>query len=506
MSSTLNTDKQNYYCSASEVVNLIKTAPDYTPILVDFDETLFLRNSTEEYLNTLQPRALGAILLAFLSFLKPWYWLPSSVRSEEARDWVRVVVATLFFPWTPLLWQWRAKQLSYSYPNERLIQALKDSSNSQIIVATQGFDFIVRPIAKSLSLPVTKIIACRFWQGVIDRNKGKHLLVKAALGEDIIKRAIVVTDSTDDLPLLSLVPKPCLVIWPIAKYVPAMTDAYIPLFYLEKVKRPGQRYFAKVILGEELIFLLLGLSWLSPNPLLHGAAMVFLVLSFWCIYEIGYMENDLIAESFEKDPSLSEHYLRYKQRIDLWQPWIWAAILAIPGIVLLQFCEVAQSSFNFDLLALSKLNLRTIFIEIGCWFSLLFAVRVSFWCYNRLDKQTRTWVYPLLQVYKFFGFLSVTATNLIGTILFITLVLSRCIVYFVYRYAKTDWPKDINDLALRCLLFGFLIVAVAVGTHNFSQLFNWQTSIIFIYCAFRARHQLRKIAKIQWTLNLDTID
>jgi hypothetical protein len=32
------------------------------------------------------------------------------------------------------------------------------------------------------------------------------------------------------------------------------------------------------------------------------------------------MENDLIAEKFEKDPALSENYQRYKKRINLWQP------------------------------------------------------------------------------------------------------------------------------------------------------------------------------------------
>ena len=473
----------------SEVIDLIETAPNGTPIIVDFDETLFLRNSTEEYLSTLQPRAIGVILLALLSFVKPWNWLPSSIKGNVSRDWVRVVVATLFFPWTPILWQWRAKNLAHSHANTTLIEALTKKSNSQVILATQGFDFIVSPIAKHLPLTLNQVIACRFWQGAIDRKNGKDTLVRKALGEDTVARSMLITDSTDDIPLLSSVSIPCLTIWPEAEYVTAMADAYIPFLYIERVKHKDRNYFIKVILADDLLFLVLTLSWLSNNPIMHAISMTFLMFSFWCIYEFGYMENDLIAERFEKSPQLSEAYQKYKKKINVWQPWIWAIILAIPGIFLLELSKIPPESLSFDSELLST-DLVT-FLTYGLsWLGLLLLVRVSFWIYNHVDKQTRIWLYPILQIYKCFGFLFVTVGNVIATMFFSAQVLSRWIPYIIYRYAKVNFseiaPVWIIGNLFRFLVFGFLLVAYALGSQNFSILLSWQTLVILIYCLVRS--------------------
>ncbi len=211
---------ETYVRSVSDTIDLIETAPENTPIIVDFDETLFLRNSTEEYLNTLQPRVIGAVLLGLLGYLKPWNWLPGSFKGEISRDWLRVVISTLLFPWTLFLWSWRAQQLAHVQGSSDLLQAIATSS-SRVIVATKGFAFIVSPLLKHLSLPMNthnNLIACRFWKGIVDRQVDKKERVIAALGADTLKRAIVVTDSTDDASLLSSVAKPCLVVWPKAKY------------------------------------------------------------------------------------------------------------------------------------------------------------------------------------------------------------------------------------------------------------------------------------------------
>ncbi|NES83968.1 MAG: haloacid dehalogenase-like hydrolase [Moorea sp. SIO2B7] len=476
----------------------MESAPNDTPIIVDFDETLFLRNSTEEYLNSLQPRAIGAILLALLSFVKPWNWLPRPIKGDVSRDWVRVVVATLFFPWTLILWQWRAKQLANSYPNTTLIQALTKNSNSQVILATQGFDFIVSPIAKHLPLALSEVIACRFWQGAIDRKNGKDLLLTKALGEDKVARSMVITDSTDDTPLLSLVSIPCLVIWPEAEYVAAMTDAYVPFFYIERVKQRGQKYFIRVILAEDLLFLILGLSWLSNKPILHAISMTFLVLSFWCIYEFGYIENDLIAERFEKSPKLSESYKNYKRKISVWQPWIWAIILAFPGII---FIELSKSSATIVMFNSEVIwpNLVTSLTDGGLWLCLLLLLRVSFWGYNHVDKQTRIWLYPILQIYKCFGFLFVTVGNVIATMFFSAQVLSRWIPYIIYRYAKADFseigPVWAIGHILCFLIFLFLLFAYALGTQNFSTLLSWQTLVIVIFFLARVYRRLWRIVR-----------
>ena len=55
----------------------------------------------------------------------------------------------------------------------------------------------------------------------------------------------------------------------------------------------------------------------------------------WCIYEIGYIENDLVAEKFEVNPILPSTYLQYKQQINFWQFLAYSLILAILGIIFL---------------------------------------------------------------------------------------------------------------------------------------------------------------------------
>ena len=86
--------------SPSEVEDCLKTSGEDGLILLDLDETLFLRNSTEEYLNTLKPRILGAILLILLDVLRPWNFLPGNLKGEVSRDWLRVIIKTLIFPRT----------------------------------------------------------------------------------------------------------------------------------------------------------------------------------------------------------------------------------------------------------------------------------------------------------------------------------------------------------------------------------------------------------------------
>ncbi|WP_340091494.1 haloacid dehalogenase-like hydrolase [Nostoc punctiforme] len=481
-----------YDTSVADVVNIIETAPDSTPIIVDLDETLFLRNSTQEYLNSLQPRFLGWLLLMFLNLLKPWNWLPGEIKGEVSRDWMRVFVATLLFPWTIILWQRRAKQLAKANGNTTLIQALTKNRNSRIIIATLGFSWIVRPLCKHLPISFNSVIACRFWQGARDRQRGKDFLVKASLGMNEVARAIAITDSNDDNQLLASVATPCFVIWPEAKYISAMSDVYIPFLYLERAKRPGDKYFVKKILLDDFVLLILGLSLANSQPIPHAISMFFLLLSFWCIYELGYVENDIIAERFEKEPTLSETYQKYKNRINVWQAWLWSVIFAFPGLIILELNKVVSNNINFAAEA-SALNLVTISTDMALWMGLLVVARVTFYAYNLVDKKTRIWLYFILQSYKCFGFLVVTTTNIIGSILFIAQVISRWIPYFIYRFSKSEWLKALPNQVVRLFLFGFIIIAIMLGTQNSSIIMSWQTWVIFGWCTFKARNEILKI-------------
>ena len=215
------------YVEVSQPLELIKQADKNTPIVLDFDETLLLRNSTAEYINSLRPRWLGFVLIAFLRAIKPWTWLPKPWRGNNIRDWFLVVIPTIILPWTYYLWQKKARTLAQNHGNKKLIVAVEQNSHSPIIVASLGFNFVIQPILQHLAIDYQQLIGCRFWQGASDCYQGKLFMMQSALTEAEIKSAIVVTDSKDDLPLLQVVAHPCLALWPDAEYVNPFNDFWL---------------------------------------------------------------------------------------------------------------------------------------------------------------------------------------------------------------------------------------------------------------------------------------
>ena len=221
----------------SQAIELISKADSKTPIILDFDETLLLRNSTAEYLNNLRPRLIGFILLGLLKIIKPWMWLPKPFRGDKTRDWFLVVVPSILLPWTVFLWRQKAKQLAEDYANEKLVIAVNNNSHSSVIFASLGFDFIIDPILQQLPLKCLRnttcqeysLVSCRFWQGAKDRNIGKLSMLNKKLSNSEIRSAVVITDSKDDLPLLQVVKYPCLIVWSLAKYIHPFQDYWLSL-------------------------------------------------------------------------------------------------------------------------------------------------------------------------------------------------------------------------------------------------------------------------------------
>jgi hypothetical protein len=66
------------------------------PLLVDFDETLYLRNSTEDFIDCARPGLLALLLLRVLDVLRPWR-LTGGINTRD--NW-RVWAILTFFPWT----------------------------------------------------------------------------------------------------------------------------------------------------------------------------------------------------------------------------------------------------------------------------------------------------------------------------------------------------------------------------------------------------------------------
>ncbi len=213
--------------TAEQATVAIANTAENTHIIIDFDETLLLRNSTAEYINSLRPRLIGFILIIFLKILRPWIWLPLPFKGNQVRDWFLVIVPTILLPWTLLLWQQRAKKLAKDYANTELISAINSNVDAPIIIASLGFNLIINPILQHLPVRCDRLVCCRFWHGANDRKKGKLLMVQEVLSQSQLKSAILVTDSEDDLPLLQVVNQPYFAIWPLAQYTEPFKDFWL---------------------------------------------------------------------------------------------------------------------------------------------------------------------------------------------------------------------------------------------------------------------------------------
>ena len=463
--------------SPDTVCGAVAAAADAQLVVIDFDGTLLLRNSTEEYLRSVRPRAPATLLLAALSAVKPWRWTAQNGEIDFDRDWFRVFLCTILFPWSPLLWQRTSRRVADRFLNAPLAQAL-NASHGRIIIATQGFAFIVRPLVARM-VKAEAIVACRFWAGRRDRRRGKLVRLVDALGPDAVAKGIAVTDNDDDLPLLNASRTPCHVVWPDANMLSAVADAYLPFIYMERIKRPGKQYLLRYVVGDDLPILLLATLWRWPIPWLQALGLLFLTASFWCIYELGYFENDLIASRHEDDPKIAGEFFSTHAGVPGWLAWAWASVFAAAG-----------------LFALDPGNLGVAALK---WFGILAATRLVFAAYNHVDKASRKWLYLALQGLKHFGYFAVVATNFVGVALLAAQGLTRWLHYLVYRIQKeatgtrdNAWPK-LHDQVIRLAIFGFLVVGMAAAAGSQDLSYGWQIGAALIWCGLRGFRDVKAV-------------
>src|ERR1017187_5011174 len=143
------------------------------PVLVDLDETLYLRNSTEDFIDCARPALLALILLRLLDSLRPWRF----TGGEQTRDVWRVRLVSTALPWTRWRWRKRVGRLAQRFGNQRVIAALKSRPDPPIIL-TAGFEPVVAPLVAALGFPDARIVAARL-HTFDDRRLGKLHTAKA---------------------------------------------------------------------------------------------------------------------------------------------------------------------------------------------------------------------------------------------------------------------------------------------------------------------------------------
>jgi len=437
------------------------------PLLLDLDETLYLSNSTEDFIDSARPRLLALVLMRVLDALRPWRWSGG----EATRDVWRVRCIAVCFPWTGYRWKKRVAELAEKFANLRLLAALNSTGTVRTtpVIATVGFHRIVTPLVAALGLPQARIVAARL-STFADRRDGKLNLALGALGDDTVRSALVLTDSASDLELLNACARPLRAVWPEARYRRALSNVYVPGQYLTEVKRPGNRYIFRGILLEDFAFWVLSSIALAPIPVLHVLGLAFLLVSFWAIYERGYVDNDLIAARFEERPKLSATFADSTVATPRWQPWIWAFACGAIGIVLVRRPGNPAA------------------VDYLSWIAVLLAIHGWFALYNRLDKRTRIWLFAGLQFARSAAFVVLVPIAPIGAAALGAHGLARWVPYYLYRLGGKDWPE--TPFYLTRLLF-FVVLALLLGlSQGFASLLTGTALALLAWNLFRARREL----------------
>ncbi len=408
-----------------EVVGALRSSGS-AAVIVDLDETLWLRNTTEEYLNSIRPRWLVAVVLIACRAIPVWRVFG---HHDDAEEWFRVVVCSILFPWALPAWRWRARRDGPRHLNRPLADLLVDDGHTGLLViATRGFDPVVAPVIDSFGIDHDVVVACRFWRGRDDRRRGKAEMLCDVLGDDVVRDSTVITDSELDRPLLDIVRLPVLVTWEQAIYTPAPT-IYAPFAYTELYKRRGQRYVFHMVLARDLLLWLVATTTVArATPVAHVGGMVLLLVSFWCVYESGYLQNDRVASRYEESPVLPDADLPGR-RYDV-GAWVWAVVLGAAGAVLVRPDEPI--------------------IAMVSWGGVLVGLSIGYLVYNHLDKQTRTVLYVGLQAARLLAPLAIVPVASAGLVALLVLSWSRSMLYAFYRSARTTWievPHGLIDLA-----------------------------------------------------------
>lgn len=258
---------------------------------------------------------------------------------------------------------------------------------------------------------------------------------------------------------------------------------YLPFAYASTVKHPDQRFVWRSVVQEDGMFWLLATVFVSPQPLWHVPALALFLVSFWCIYELGYIENDYAAANFEGELGRVPEAYTGQQPQTVWA-WTWAVGLGAAGAGLLSAGGVLAS------------GLIPWLVQVLIWLAVLITTRAIFALYNRITPVSRSLLYPLLQVCRNFSVLAFAASNVVGVMILVAHTLARTFPYFLYRLAgdaygrrRKQWPS-VPVFLNRLLLFGLLIVGVAIGRGHPSILLQMQTWAILLWCMYRGRKEL----------------
>ena len=461
--------------------------------VVDFDGTLLLRNSTSLYLRSLRPRPVARAVLSLLELAKPWRLLPGRDPAWAYRDWVRVVLLTALLPWSPWLWRRDCPALARDHANTALLLALRVRPPGTVVVATYGFRFLVAPLLVAMGCTWPLCVSASVRGAVALRRKGKAAAVRQHLGADAMRGSILVTDSQDDRDFLPLCGQAYLL--PAEQHDKDMQtrSGYLPLQYLQHCKRGGENMVVRTILFYDLLCLVLAFVPASGRPVACLLGLLFFQLAFWTVYEIGNWENDVLGAAYEDKPNIPPGFEVWRGRVRPMLAYAWAAALGVPCAACLAFSLQPAGEPLRPLLAVALFGGLLLYLA---------AVRLVYALYNRVDTNTRVFLYPLMQIAKGIGLAAILPVAPAGFMLLLSVVLVRQMRYVAYRATQMREALTI-PVNLHVLICFLLLCAVAVALTGAAPPSFWTVAVLVtIWHLQRSRRPLGALVRaFEWLPN-----
>ena len=236
------------------------------------------------------------------------------------------------------------------------------------------------------------------------------------------------------------------------------------------------------ILQEDFAFWILASVGLAPHAVTHVLGLLALLVSFWAIYEQGYVDNDRIAKAYEAAPRLTPEFHASTLATPWWLPWTWAVIAGAIGAVLVRTPALPGP---FDLCL---------------WITILLATSLWFRIYNRLDKGTRVWLFAGLQFARSTAFAALVPISLVGALGLGAHVVARWVPYYVYRVGGKEWPDA--PFHLIRLLF-FVIICAVLALAGAGALLLGPTALMMLaWILYRARGELAEVLQAAGRIDL----
>lgn len=451
---------------------------DADTIIVDFDETLWFRNSTEVFLASARPSIVAAVILQIVGFLKPWA-LFGPARSEALRDLIRVSAILFLMPWTLPAWKKKAQLLGPKHMNVRLLEELRANKTGGpvILVATLGFRIIVQPLLETTGLDLKLIAASSLRDAAKTRRMGKGATLVQNLPEETLRNAVFVTDSVVDKDVFEFCCEAYLVSWPEAEFAMAGRYPCLPFVYTTKVKRPTENYILHGVIGYDLVVGLLAFTLFSDTPILSSLAFAFFLIGFFAVYEIGYFENDTVATKREAKPMIPANQEQFADNFSIFWAWTFGVSFCALGSSILAYAAPGAG----DTTAVILSTAATYFF----WSCVLLVVtRLTFFWFNRSRPTQRIVPMGILQLERTLGYALIFPLTWVGAVLCVAHAAGRWFPYIIYRFGgeRRNFPSHLFAfLAFIGLCFSaFLLVP------DWQQALSAQFVVVAAYLLLRA--------------------